>query len=126
FLPGITNLRIYPVSEQTEQHVLGHLKSEYFQDSDTDSFHFSHGSLPTQDFTLIGLVSAVPYKEESTFNPLAEFEGRLLESSEEVESAFRGLFRSFDGFESYIRTCRYPRILVYPLLVYKSALPLSD
>jgi hypothetical protein len=62
----------------------------------------------------------VPAEEGEQFRPLAEFDRDDLADYESVEHAFRGLFRGFDGLEQMIRTCRFPRILVYPLTVYRS------
>jgi len=120
FFPGIFNLRIYPSEDQPDQHVFGHLKKQCFEDRDTNSLHFTYGSLPTENMTLIGIVTSVPSKEGEKFRPLAEFEKEELADYEAIESTFRGLFRGFEGLEQIIRTCRFPRILVYPLAVYRS------
>lgn len=120
FLPGIINLRIYPCLERPDEQIFGHLKREFFEDSDTNSFHFTYGSLPTEEITLIGIITAIPTEDTEKFNPLAEFNKTELENSETVESGFRGLFRGFDGFEQMIRTSRFPRILVQPIIVYRS------
>lgn len=123
FLPGIVNLRVYPTSECMEVHVFGHLKKECFFDSDSNSFHFTYGSIPTENITLVGIITSVPTQKEDDFFPLKEFQNKELSNEEGIESAFRGVFRGFDGFEQMIRTCRFPRILVYPLLVYRKAAP---
>lgn len=75
---------------------------------------------------MLGIITSVPPKEKSEFDPMVEFEG--LESKEGLESqsferAFRGVFRGFDGFEEIIRTCRYPRIMVYPISIYRAIKP---
>lgn len=126
FLPGIVNFRIYPSLDQPDEHVLGHLKKQCFEDSDSNSFHFTYGSLPTENLTMIGIITSVPMAGNDPFKPLAEFEKTGLTDHESVENAFRGVFRGFDGFEQMIRTCRYPRILVHPLMVYRSVTPNSS
>lgn len=123
FLPGIVNLRIYPSRNRPDEHFFGHLKKQCFEDSDSNSFHFTYGSLPTENLTMIGIITSVPTEDADTFTPLAEFQKVELTSVESVESGFRGVFRGFDGFEQLIRTCRYPRVLVYPLMVYRSVEP---
>lgn len=123
FLPCITNLRIYPNPDRPDEHVFGHLKKSCFEDVDVSSFHFTYGSFPTEDLTMIGVVTSVPEDVGEQFKPLSEFNKTSLRDEESVEKGFRGVFRGFDGIEQMIRTCRYPRILVLPLTVYRSVAP---
>lgn len=123
FIPGIINLRIYPAVERADEQVFGHLKREYFEDSNTSSFHFTYGTVPTERLSMIGIVTAIPSECADPFDPLAEFQREGLESNESVESAFRGLFRGFGGLEEMVRTSRYPRVLVQPVVVYRSVEP---
>ncbi|MCI5223021.1 MAG: hypothetical protein D3924_10185 [Candidatus Electrothrix sp. AR4] len=119
FLPGIINLRVYPVTEQMDVQVFGNLKQENFIDTDTSSFHFTYGSIPTEEITMIGIITSVPNEEASSFNPHQEFKNENISEKATVERGFRGVFRGFDVFEQMVRTCRYPRVLVHPLLVYR-------
>lgn len=123
FLPGIINLRIYPSLERADEQIFGHLKRQYFEDTDTSSFHFTYGSVPTEQLSVIGIVTAIPSESADPFNPLAEFKREGLSSNESVEHGFRGLFRGFDGLEQMVRTCRFPRVLVQPIVVYRSVEP---
>jgi hypothetical protein len=123
FLPGIVNLRVYPSADYPDEHIFGHLKQPFFEDTDTNSFHFTYGSLPTESLTMVGIITSVPDESGDTFKPLAEFEKASLVPDESIESAFRGVFRGFDGMEQIIRTLRFPRVLVYPLTVYRSVEP---
>lgn len=125
FLKNIINIRIYPNKENTDTHIFGNLKEDCFCDTDSNAFHFTYGSMPTEDITLIGLVTSVPMEKDEVFNPLAEFDksDEELDDSQGWEKVLRNLFRGFDGFEQMVRTCRYPRILVYPLLVYRKSSP---
>lgn len=119
FLPNITNIRVYPFPDQPDEHLFGHLDASNFTISDSTAFHFTYGSFPTEEFTMLGIVTSVPLDEEEIFNPLQEFDKEELEDSESIESGFRGMFKGFEGFEAFIRTCRYPRVLVHPILVYR-------
>lgn len=123
FLPGIINLRLYLSIDRPDEQFFGHLKREHFEDRDQSSFHFTYGSMPTEPISLIGIVTAIPSELEDNFKPLAEFAREGLADTESVESAFRGVFRGFDGMEQMIRTCRFPRVLVQPLVVYRSVEP---
>jgi hypothetical protein len=119
FIPGIINLRVYPSQEHTDVQIFGHLKQESFFDMDVSAFHFTYGSVPTEDVTMLGIVSSVPNPEDAQFNPHKEFLSGDLSGREAVERGFRSVFRGFESFEQMVRTCRYPRVLLYPLLVYR-------
>lgn len=123
FLPNITNIRVYPSGGQHDEHVFGHLDAKNFTISDPTAFHFTYGSFPTEEFTMLGIITSVPTEKDDSFVPLAEFQKDTLADYERVESAFRGMFRGFDGIEAMVRTCRYPRVLVHPVLVYRQAAP---
>lgn len=123
FLPNITNIRVYPFQEENDEHVFGHLEASNFTVSDPTAFHFTYGSFPTEEFTMLGVITSVPSDEEERFTPLQEFEKEELKDYESVERAFRGMFRGFDGIEAMVRTCRYPRVLVHPILVYRQTSP---
>lgn len=125
FLPNITNIRVYPFKEQSDEHVFGHLESSNFMISDPTAFHFTYGSFPSEEFTMLGVITSVPSNEEESFIPMQEFDKDELADYESIEKAFRGLFRGFDGFEGMARTCRYPRILVHPVLVYRQTSPIN-
>jgi hypothetical protein len=119
-LPDIVNLRIYPNPRASDEQVFGHLKKNCFEDSSASSFHFTYGSFPSEELTMLGVVTSVPAEGGDHFNPLAEFEKDSLADYESVEQGFRGVFRGFSGLEHIIRTSRFPRILVLPVMVYRS------
>ncbi|MCI5145843.1 MAG: hypothetical protein D3923_10015 [Candidatus Electrothrix sp. AR3] len=119
FISGIINLRVYPLHEQMDVQIFGNLKQENFVDTDTSSFHFTYGSIPTEEITMLGIVTSVPMEEASNFNPHQEFDDGRVSDKATVERGFRGVFRGFESFEQMVRTCRYPRVLVTPLLVYR-------
>lgn len=123
FLPNITNIRVYPFTDQPDEHIFGHLSSTNFVIKDPTAFHFTYGSFPTEEFTMLGIITSVPLNEEETFTPLHEFDKEELADYESVEKGFRGLFRGFDGIEAMVRTSRYPRVLVHPILVYRQSSP---
>jgi hypothetical protein len=68
----------------------------------------------------------VPAQEDDEFDPMSEFIRDDLQDAESVEKGFRATFRGFDGLEQMIRTLRYPRILVQPLVLYRSVLPQQE
>ena len=63
FLPNITNIRVYPFPNQMDEHLFGHLDSSNFSLSDPTAFHFTYGSFPTEEFTLLGIIIDWAYFE---------------------------------------------------------------
>jgi hypothetical protein len=126
FIPGITNIRVFPYQDKEDEQVFGHLERDNFMVSNSTAFHFTYGSFPTEELTMVGLVTSVPVAEPVEFDPLGEFKKDELKDYEAVERAFRGVFRGFDGFESMVRTIRYPRVLVHPILVYRESSPSTN
>lgn len=127
FLPDIFNIRLYPFSDLPNFHVMSNVKREFFLDQDTESVHYLFGSKPTIRVTMLGVITSIPEKEDDEFDPMAEFDGEEMEAEGNehlsVESGFRGVFRGFDGLEEMIRTCRYPRIMVQPIAIYRAIKP---
>lgn len=123
FLPNITNIRIYPFTEEPDEHLFGNLEQSNFSVKDSTAFHYTYGSFPTEEFTVLGVITSVPTVGGESFNPLQEFDKEELADDESVENGFRGMFRGFDGIEAMVRTCRYPRVLVHPILVYRQTSP---
>lgn len=127
FLPGIFNFRLYPFEELKDFHILSNLKREFFLDSDTESIHFLYGSRPSIKISMLGVITSIPRENDHAFDPMSEFTDLELENEGNehlsIESAFRGVFRGFDGFEDMVRTCRYPRVMVQPIAIYRTIKP---
>lgn len=127
FLPDVFNIRLYPFMDLLNFHVMSNVKRDFFLDDNTESVHYLFGSKPTIKVTMLGVITSIPRKGEDSFEPMKEFEGEDLdkEGNEHlsVESAYRGVFRGFDGFEELIRTCRHPRIMVQPIAIYRAVKP---
>ncbi len=123
FLPGIVNLRIYPTPDAPDEQVFGHLKREYFDGQDLNAFHFARGASPSLPLTMVGIVTALPPEGQDAFNPLAEFARDGLANGETLENNMREVFQRFDTTEQLVRTCSFPRIMVQPLMVYRSTDP---
>ncbi|MDD9177110.1 hypothetical protein PVK63_19770 [Aliivibrio sp. S2TY2] len=127
FLPDIFNVRLYPFSDMENFHIMSNVKREFFLEQDIESVHFLYGSVPTIKVSLLGVITAIPKKDSITFEPLKEFDTETIDEEGNealsVENGFRGVFRGFDGLEAMVRTCRYPRIMVQPIAIYRSILP---
>lgn len=78
---------------------------------------------------MLGVITSIPKENIDFFDPMKEFlKANLNEPGNEhiaVESGFRGVFRGSDGLEEMMRTCRYPRIMVQPIAIYRSVKPNS-
>ncbi|AFT67370.1 hypothetical protein [Cycloclasticus sp. P1] len=127
FLPDVFNVRVYPFEDSNNFHVMSNVKRKFFLDDNTESVHYLFGSKPTIKVTMLGVITSIPQKDGDSFDPMKEFDEANLEEdgneAQSVESGFRGVFRGFDGLEEMIRTCRYPRIMVQPIAIYRSVKP---
>jgi hypothetical protein len=122
-LIGIINLRVYPSLDRADEQVFGHLKRECFSESNLESLHSAQSSVLAYPITLIGIVTAVPTDEADPFNPLAEFDREVLSNSQTLEKGNREVLKSIDALDRLTRGCHYPRVMVQPLLVYRSFAP---
>ena len=122
FLPNIFTLRLYPFDDISNFHIMSNLKKEAFLENDVETIHYLFGSKPTINVTLLGVITDIPKKDEDTFSPMKEFEEDFSNDTK-FESAFRGAFRGFDGLENLVRTCRYPRIMVQPIAIFREVKP---
>ena len=122
-LSGIVNLRVYPSTDFPDEQVFGNLKRECFLEQNLESLHFALGAHPTSTVTLIGMVTSVPTEQADLFNPLAEFDKETLANRQTFEKGSREVFKSIDALEKLTRACHFPRVMVQPLLVYRSFAP---
>ncbi|MGY3871061.1 DUF6414 family protein [Aeromonas crassostreae] len=127
FLPDVFNIRVYPFEDLKKFHVMSNVKRKFFLDDNTESVHYLFGSKPTIKVTILGVITSIPKKEGDSFDPMKEFGDEELgeegNEAQSFENGFRGVFRGFDGLEEMIRTCRYPRIMVQPIAVYRAIKP---
>lgn len=127
FLPDVFNVRVYPFEDSESFHVMSNVKRKFFLDDNTESVHYLFGSKPTIKVTMLGVITSIPQKDGDSFDPMKEFDEVDLDKdgneAQSVEHGFRGVFRGFDGLEEMIRTCRYPRIMVQPIAIYRSIKP---
>ncbi len=127
FLSDVFNVRLYPFQDSENFHVMANVKRNFFLDDNTESVHYLFGSKPSIKVTMLGVITSIPKQEDDLFDPMREFDITNLEEegmgAQSIESGFRGVFRGFDGLEEMIRTCRYPRIMVQPVAIYRSIEP---
>lgn len=122
-LAGAIRLRLYPAIDSPDEQVLGNLKRENFQDASLDAVHFSRGSMPTERLTLVGVVTALPTAGPDPFNPMAEFDREELTNPQALDKAHRDALGRLDVLEQLARNCRFPKVMVQPLLLYRSVKP---
>jgi hypothetical protein len=122
-LAGIVNLRVYPSLQFADEQVFGNLKRECFVEQNLDSLHFAMGANPSSSITLVGIVTSVPAEEADAFDPLVEFDRETLSNPQTFEKGSREVLKSINTLEQLTRTCHFPRVMVQPLLVYRSFAP---
>ncbi len=115
-------LRVYPDEGRPELQVLANLKRACFVDGDAETYLHSYGYRPNVKLTVLGLVTSLPLQEGHSFDPMAEFEAKAdeLTDQESFEQGFRRVFEGFDGMYRFVRYSRYPNLTVQPLAVYRS------
>ena len=119
--PDRLHLRIYPFVNCPKFHVLCNLKRDCFVDSDLEHLLYGFGHRPNVALEVFGVITSLPPREESTFDPLAEFgDAESLSDRESFERAFRAVFAGMDGMEAFMRFSRYPIVTVHPIAVYRS------
>lgn len=122
-LTGIVNLRVYLSPEFADEQVFGNLKRECFLEQNPDALSFSLGSDPSSSITLVGIITSVPAENGDRFDPLAEFDQEALSKLQTFEKGNRDVLKRINTLEQLARTDYFPRVMVQPLLVYRSFAP---
>jgi hypothetical protein len=124
FMPTRINFRIYPFPGCHGFQVLCNLKRDCFVDSDLEHLLYGYGNRPNVPLAVFGLITSLPPKEATTFNPMREFEDDPdLGESTAFEQGFRGVFGGMEGMEAIVRFSRYPNVTVHPIAVFRSFAP---
>ncbi|MBP9058735.1 MAG: hypothetical protein KBF98_00305 [Rhodoferax sp.] len=122
-LAGIVKLRVYLSPESADEQIFGNLKRECFLEQNPDSLHFSLGADPDTSITLVGIITSVPAEEADSFDPLAEFDRESLSNLQTFEKGNREVLKNINTLERLARTVNFPRVMVQPLMVYRSFTP---
>jgi hypothetical protein len=121
FMSTRINFRIYPFSACPGFQVLCNLKRDCFVDSDLEHLLYGYGNRPNVPLAVFGLITSLPPKESTAFNPMQEFaDDPELGKSAAFEQGFRGVFAGMEGMEAIVRFSRYPNVTVHPIAVYRS------
>jgi hypothetical protein len=90
-------------------------------DSDLEHLLYGYGPRPNVPLSVFGLITSLPPKNDTPFDPMKEFEGgSQLSEKEAFERGFRGVFVGMEALESMVRYSRYPNVTVHPIAVYRS------
>jgi hypothetical protein len=118
FMPDRINFRIYPFDNIPSFQVLCNLKRDCFVDQNLEHLLYGYGNRPNVPLAVFGLITSIPPKEKSSFNPLAEFSDN---NSPDIayERVFREIFGAMENFESIVRFSRYPNITIHPIAVFR-------
>jgi hypothetical protein len=121
FMANRINFRLYPFPDCPSFQVLCNLKRDCFVDTDLEHVLYGYGNRPNVPLTVFGLVTSLPTEDDSSFDPMKEFETETAVSDKiKFEKGFRDLFTGMEGIESFVRYSRYPNVTVHPIAVYRS------
>jgi hypothetical protein len=127
FMPNRINFRVYPFVQSPSFQVLCNLKRECFVDQDLEHLLYGYGNRPNVQLSVFGLITSLPPKENTSFDPLDEFKSEVKGSEQvEFEKGIRALFPTIDTFESFMRYSRYPNITIHPIAVYRDFSNVSE
>lgn len=118
FNPNQTHLRLSPFPSNQSIELISNLKEDCLFDDNKRHMIFSYGGRPNLDLTMIGLVTSVPSKKESSFSP-SELARDKKDDAEGFELAFKNMFGALDNLDSFSEFSNYPNIKVYPIAVYR-------
>jgi hypothetical protein len=122
FAPNRINFRVYPFPSCPSFQVICNLKRDCFVDQDPEHLLYGYGNRPNVQLSVFGLLTSIPPRTATLFDPMAEFSNPEEEQNEQIgfERAFRGLFGALDGMEALMRYSRYPNVTMHPIAVYRS------
>ncbi len=125
YIDGRLNLRVCPFEEFPEMEIIANLKRACFIDDDLKHLMYGYGSEPNRKLCVLGLVTSVPPKDETTLFDMYEsyVDKEDVDGETEVETierAFRAIFPALRNMEKFTSFHRYPRIVVHPIAVYRN------
>ncbi len=127
FIPNRINFRVYPFTQCPSFQILCNLKRECFVDQDLEHLLYGYSNRPNVQLSVFGLVTSIPPKDGSFFDPMSEFLGQSVGNAQlDFEKSIRELFSTMDNFESFMRYSRYPNITVHPIAVYRDFSNISE
>lgn len=119
FNPNQIHLRLSPFPSAQNIEVVANLRPECLFDEEKRHLIFSYGSRPNINLTLLGLITSVPPKEGSPFEPTQIEDNDSLGDREQFEQAFKNMFGAINNLEAFSDFSNYPNIKVYPIAVYR-------
>jgi len=120
FMPNRINFRIYPVPICPSFQVICNLKRECFVDQDLEHLLYGYGNRANVLLSVFGLITSIPPKSGSLFDPMAEFQSmETIPEKINIEKGLRTVFGAIDELESYFKFSRYPNVTVHPIAVFR-------
>ncbi|MCD6282637.1 hypothetical protein J7J84_03390 [bacterium] len=123
-MPNLVTFRVFPDRNNPVPQVVSHLKPDCFFGDKVENLLTHYSAYPDVQLVLLGLVTRVPSKlEAKDARVIAESAERdSVQKPSEVEAfetATRAIFPAWEGLMRFTRYCRYPRISVFPIAVYR-------
>ncbi len=119
FMPKRMNFRVYPFESCPSFQLICNLKRNCFIDQDLEHLLYAYSDLPNIKLSVLGLITSIPSKDESNFDPLQEFQNNEKTKAMNIEEAYRNVFNAMREFENLVRYSRYPNITIYPIAIYR-------
>ncbi|RCV62892.1 hypothetical protein C5S53_16755 [Methanophagales archaeon] len=111
---GIISLKIYPVGTDSAPYLLGRLNKNYLQ-YDRETLLFQYGTEPNQKWTIVGQISTIPDKKETTVEePQLKDEYNMLDVENIMEYILKIMVSTGLKF-----SVSYPSIGIIPLAIYR-------
>ena len=111
---GIISLKIYPVGMDSAPYLLGRLNKNYLQ-YDRETLLFQYGTEPNQKWTIVGQISTIPDKKETTVEePQLKDEYNMPDVENIMEYILKIMVSTGLKF-----SVSYPSIGIIPLAIYR-------
>lgn len=125
-------LKVQPSKGWPELQVIASLKRECFTDSDTSNLLFSYGGTTQIKLTILGLITSAMDPEGTSYLDAEEQKERAEKTNlnhdnpstheEKIatfQESFTNAFKSIEKLQGFFNYLNYPKIVVYPLAVYR-------
>jgi hypothetical protein len=123
-LGDVLRLSLYPSVDLPDEALVGCLGREHCVGG-VEAMFFAHGARPSCEWTLLALLAEIPPPpaadgQSTGFDPTKEFEAPDLNHSQALAQTQGSLLQDIEQLDRLARGYRYPRLMVQPLLLYRS------
>lgn len=121
FLKDRLIFRTIPFENCVQFQIINNLKKGCIVDGDIEYLISSYGTQPNIKISSLGLITALPPKEQNTLSPLDEFTQNMeLSKVKAFEKALRAIFPATEEVEAFTRFYSFPNIMVEPIAIFRN------